>query len=115
MRRYYISDTQGNIRFTQAGSAFLAPLFSKHGIDIHKIRNRRDYVMARLAVRPYYLMEKWLSSQPDETQPQFPSEKSNQHQLLMAAVFSNHSPEKFQRMITDYRRRSLFLIIDGGL
>lgn len=114
MRRYYISDSQGNIRFTHVGSTLLTPIFAKYGINIRHVRTRRDYVNARLSVRPYFLMEKWLRTTPDESVVPT-TESVRQHQLLMDAVFGNHSPEKFQRMISDSRRRSLFSVIDGGL
>lgn len=114
MRRYYISDTQGNIRFTQAGSAFLAPLFSKHGINIHKIRTRHEYVKARLRVRSYILLENWLREAPDESVIQKP-EKFGDHQLLMDAVFGKHSPEEFQRMISKNKKRLLWRVVDGSM
>lgn len=113
MRRYYISDHQGNIRFTTTGLAVLTRLFAKQGIDIHKIRTRRDYVKARLTVRPDFLLEKWLRETPDESAQQT-SDKSPDHQLLMEAIFGNHSPEEFQRMISKNKKRSLFQVVDGS-
>ena len=112
MRRYYLADSQGNIRFTPIGLSVLKPIFSRHGIDIALIRTRRQYIDARLRVRPVFLEEKWLQQTPSEDQRLNPP--SQEHTLLMDAVFGDHSPEEFQRMITKMQKRPLFTVIDGN-
>lgn len=112
MRRYYLADSQGTIRFTPIGLRVLKPIFSKSGIDISLIRTRRQYIDARLRVRPVFLEEKWFQQTPSEDQRPIP--QSQEHKLLMDAVFGDHSPEEFQRMITKLQKRPLFTVIDGN-
>lgn len=109
MKRYYLADEQGNIRFTQAGLDILGPIFEDCRIDIKKLKTRREYVMARLEVRPYFrTLKRCFTGKASE------DKKSADHQLLMKIVFGNHTMEEFQRMITKHEKRSLFRVIEGG-
>lgn len=110
MTRYYVADTQGCLRFTDTGKKILRPIFANHGIDIRLIKTRRDYVLARLRVRPHFLYEKWLNApSPIESTP-----KSLEQQLLSEAIFGDHSLEDFQRLISRRLRRASFRVIEGS-
>lgn len=109
MPRYYLVDTQGRLRFTRAGKELLTPIFAKRGIDIHRITTRRDYVLARLRVRPDFLYEKWLNAPSTETAP-----TSAEQQLLREALYGDHTPEEFQRVITKRLKRASFTVIKSG-
>lgn len=110
MTHYYLMDIHGRLRFTRAGKELLTPIFAKHGIDIHTITTRRDYVLARLRVRPDFLYEKWLNSPTSpETKP-----ASVEQQLLREAIFGHHTPEEFQRVMTKTLKRASFSVFQGG-
>lgn len=111
MTRYYLVDTQGRLRFTRAGKEILTPIFAAHGINIHRITTRRNYILARLRVRPYFLAEKWLNAPASTDKSQSP--KSVEQQLLHDAIFGDHTPEEFQRVVTKRLKRASFTVIEG--
>lgn len=67
----YLVDDQGNFRFTRVGLDNQAPLLAKAGIDARNIKTYAEYIKAREAARPYFLMylqeetEKRLEGRPD--------------------------------------------------
>ena len=67
----YLVDDQGNFRFTRVGLDNQAPLLAKAGIDARNIKTYAEYIQAREAARPYFLVylqeetEKRLEGRPD--------------------------------------------------
>lgn len=109
MRRYYILDDQGNIRFTRLGQRVLKPIFADHGIILSQLKTRRDYVLARLQIRPYFLNDKWLSGECGSSQ------SNPETRIILDMVFGKHSLDEAKRMLTKHQNRSLFsLVVDNS-
>lgn len=108
MRRYYISDDQGNIRFTKLGERVLRPIFAQHGIMLNQLKTRRAYVLARLQVRPYFLTNKWLNGETGS------NESNPETRILLGMILGKQSLEETKRMLTKYQNRSLFSVVDNS-
>ena len=81
--QFYLSDKDGNIKFTRTGLEHLTPLFELAGIDINIIKTLQDYYQARKEASPFfmqYLSEK-AATWPD----------TDQFRLLKAVLFGNEN------------------------
>lgn len=108
MRRYYVSDDQGNIRFTRLGEHVLIPIFANHGIVLSQLKTRRAYVLARLRIRPHFLNDKWFFAENGSTQ------SNPETRILLDMIFGKHTLEEAQRMLTKHHNRSLFSLVDDN-
>jgi len=51
----FISDEEGNIRFTRAGREYLKPIFELADINLNEIRTIKAYKLARKQVSSYFM------------------------------------------------------------
>lgn len=108
MRRYYICDCSGRLKFTKTGVEVMGAVFGLNGIDYRSIRTRAQLVKALLFLRTQHWVEdiKFIKSSNHEQGREHPD-----HDLIKEAIFGNLPPQEFKKAVTKQKKRSVFTVV----
>ncbi len=95
--QFYLSDKNGNIKFTRTGLEHLTPLFELADIDINRIKTLQDYRRARKEASPFFTRH--LSDKADS----WPD--TDQFRLLKAVLFGDKDDIKQEIERFDTRKK----------